>query len=443
MSTAQTVEAGAEIRANLRLGIEDCIATALRCPWLDFSDTTVLAPWAEVKSGHRIRARGAMEFRLLSPPSLDSLEQTTDPRSIQPHIVRLQDAWIGTRGDWLNLTIGADRIHWGMADGFSVVDRVNPWDFTDPTQFDQRLSVPMAHAVLHRDSLQLDLVAVPFFQPAALPSMSVDLTTTAPDLFDAEATGAGDMQVGTLETRITTPGHRLSSSTWASRLRWTMPLVDVEASYSYGPDSMPQVDGDLSLVGFQTNQDRVDIAVPMRYPHIGVAGLAVRTELPAELLGWAEVTLSFPEQTIAQTNEWQLQALLDLGTITEIPDPLPQTVTQDGEPYLKGIGGVSRQFGAIYVQAQWLHGFPTERQRSEINDYFLFGGRWSITPTVKLDVGGVTDFAAWMGRSELAWLVADSAEFQLGLAWIDGDDHSSLTDFSAASHVRSSVKMAF
>ena len=47
------------------------------------------------------------------------------------------------------------------------------------------------------------------------------------------------------------------------------------------------------------------------------------------------------------------------------------------------------------------------------------------------------------GRSELAWLVADSAEFQLGLVWIDGDDQSSLTDFSAASHVRSSVKMAF
>jgi len=374
---------------------------------------------------------------------MSSLDDATDPVLLQSSSMRIQDAWVGMRGEILNISLGAERVSWGVADGFSVIDRINPWDLTDPTRFDQRLSVPLALLVLHRGAVQLDVVAVPFFQPAALPAASVDLTASADELFDADATGAGDVDVGTLETRLTMPDGGPEASTVGSRVRLTLPTVDLGLSWTHGPDSMPQVDGDISLVGLQTNQDRVDLAIPMRFPMVDIAGFELRTELPAEITAWAEVALVFPEKTVAKTNEWQLQALLDLGTISEIPDPLPQTVTQDGEPYLRWIGGMARHIGGVYLQAQWLRGFPTERKRSELGDYLLLGARWSVTPTVKLELGGVTDFAAYMTRAEIAWLVADNAELQLGAAWIDGETHSTLGAFQSASHVRSSIKMAF
>jgi hypothetical protein len=371
------------------------------------------------------------------------LEDASDPDLLQASSVRIQDAWVGTRGDWIDLRLGAERVSWGVADGFSVVDRLNPWDLTDPTRFDQRLSVPLGLLIVHRGALQLELAALPFFQPAALPQASVDLTASASQLFDAQATGAGEMDVGTLETRLSTPEPGLDSTTLGARFRWTLPWADIGLSWTHGPDTMPQVDGDISLIGFQTNADRVDLAIPMRFPTVDIGGFEIRTELPADITAWAEAALVLPERTVATTSEWQLQALLDLGTISEIPDPLPETITQDGDAYMRWIGGVARYFGGVYLQAQWLRGFPTERQQSELSDYLLTGARWSITPTVKLELGGVTDFTAWMTRAELAWLVADVAEFQIGAAWIDGQSTSTLAAFESVSHVRSSVIMSF
>ena len=440
---AQTIDSGAELRANLRLGVDGCLTQPGACPWLDFQDAAVFAPWVEARPNSRVVARGAVDFRLHGSSELGSLEDATDPDLLQSSSIRIQDAWVGMRGESLNISLGAERVSWGVADGFSVVDRINPWDLTDPTRFDQRLSVPLALLVLHRGAVQLDVVAVPFFQPAALPAASVDLTASADELFDADATGAGDVDVGTLETRLTMPDVGPASSTLGTRLRLTLPSVDLGLSWSHGPDSMPQVDGDISLVGLQTNQDHVDLAIPMRFPMVDIGGFDLRTELPAEITAWAEMALVIPERTVATTNEWQLQALLDLGTISEIPDPLPQTVTQDGNPYLRWIGGLARHFGGVYIQAQWLRGFPTERKQSELGDYLLLGARWPLTPTVKLELGGITDLAAYMTRAEVAWLVADSAELQLGAAWIDGEATSTLGAFQAVSHIRSSIKMAF
>jgi hypothetical protein len=445
MSTglAQGVEAGAELRANLRMGVHDCLSKPVTCPWLDFQDAAVFAPWAEARPDPRIIARGAVDFRLHGPSAMASLEDASDPGRLQASSMRIQDAWIGTRGQWLDIRLGADRLTWGVADGFSVVDRLNPWDLTDPTRFDRRLSVPLGLLLLHKGSLQLELVALPFFQPAALPASSVDLTSSAGELFDAEATGAGEMDVGTLESRLSMPETGLESTTVGARLRWSLPFADLGLSWTSGPDTMPQVDGDISLIGFQTDQDRVDLAIPMRFPRVSIGGFEMRTELPADTSAWAELALVLPERTVASTSEWQLQALLDLGTISQIPDPLPQTITQDGDPYLRWIGGVARYFGPVYLQAQWLRGFPTERQQSDLRDYLLTGARWSLSPTVKLELGGVTDFEAYMTRAELAWLVADSAEFQLGAAWIDGQSTSSLAAFESISHVRSGVIMSF
>ena len=81
---AQDIESGAEVRANLRLGFDDCLSRVQTCPWLDFQDAAVFAPWVEARMSSRVRARGALEFRLHGPSALTELEDAHDPERLQP-----------------------------------------------------------------------------------------------------------------------------------------------------------------------------------------------------------------------------------------------------------------------------------------------------------------------------------------------------------------------
>jgi hypothetical protein len=155
------------------------------------------------------------------------------------------------------------------------------------------------------------------------------------------------------------------------------------------------------------------------------------------------VAAVLPAATAATTSLAQLESLEKLGTIQEIPDPLPRTVTQDGAPYLKWLVGLDRFFGPVYLNIQWLHGFPTERQATELRDYVLLASRWGITPTLRLDATAASDAAGWIGGGGLTWLYADTVEFSASGVYIGGQDGSSLAGFSGVRHGRMSAKMSF
>jgi len=435
LASAEELEAGASLATNLRLSPAGY--------WLDFRDTAVFSPWTSARVGHRVRARGSLDFRLHNTSSFESIDGASTVTGTQPWSLRVRDAWLATRGEHVSLKVGAQRVAWGVGSGISLVDNLNPWDLEDPTRFDRRLSTPGVHAVGSFGGLSVEAAWMPFFVAGALPTSGVSLTAGAEDVFDAQATGAEGIEIRELQTRVSQPDGAVWSGGFGGRLRWSGARADLALSVYRGHDTLPQVDGDVLLTGFQTDADRVDVGVPLVYPVLGVGGLEVKGELVSGISGWAEVAAVLPAATAATTSLAQLESLEKLGTIQEIPDPLPRTVTQDGAPYLKWLVGLDRFFGPVYLNIQWLHGFPTERQATELRDYVLLASRWGITPTLRLDATAASDAAGWIGGGGLTWLYADTVEFSASGVYIGGQDGSSLAGFSGVRHGRMSAKMSF
>jgi hypothetical protein len=437
------VKGGGKVTATARVGTTGCIDQAgtkrpSACTWMDFNDAAVLAPWIEARPNQRVHVRAAIDLRFHGATEAATLEAIEQPNELQPWSVRVRDLWLSTQGEHLSFKIGSQRIAWGVANGVSVVDNINPLDLEDPTRFDKRLSVLSAKSIVHTGSFSATAVAAPFFVPAALPATKVDLMAGASDVFSSDG-----VQINSLETRADAPTNTLSDTALAGHLRWTPPALDLALSWYHGRDSLPQVAGDVLLIGYQTKTDEVDVGVPLVYPMLDVAGLTARGELPGEMTGWAEAALVMPQATTAAPSKNQLEALVRLGTLDELPSPYPTTVTQDGKPFPKWVLGLDREFGPVRLTAQWLHGFFTERSARDVRDYGLLAIRWGITPTLRLDGSGSFDGAGYFSDAALVWLHADTLELSLGGSQIDGPDGSSFGGLRSASNVRLSASMAF
>jgi len=442
---ADELKAGADLQSTFRLGTDGA--------WMDFHDTAVFSPWAEARPNPSVRARGAVDVRLHGPTFLESLADADDAEKVQAVSLRVPEAWVGTRGDHLDLRMGAQRVAWGMGQGVSVVDNVNPWNLEDPLRFDRRLSTPSILARIHDREFELQAVASPFFVPTALPVENVDLFASATDLFDISATGAGNVSIGELDTRETFPTDTIWETTVGARLRWTPAWADLALSWLRGPDPLPQVGGDVVLLGYQTDTQRVDVGVPILFPTREILGGELRTTVGESAI-WAEVALNFNQRTAAAATLAQLEALQTLGTIEQVPDPIPEFVTQDGEPYAKWILGADRFIGGVYLNLQWLHGFPTERQAADLRDYVLLVARHTPVPTVRLELSGALDVgpgvelppfspAGTMLDFEVGWLHADAAELFVGVSYVGGFEGSRFLDFEGVSHVRTGAALSF
>ena len=421
------------------MGTVGCTGSgAMGCPLRDFQDAAVVAPWIEGGESGRWSARAAVDFRIHGPTALSALEQGANPRELQPYSLRFRDAWIASYSKHLDTRIGVARIAWGVGQGVSVVDALHAWDLSNPTRLDQRLSEPVIDVTAHRGAWALQAVAAPFFVPAALPVANVDLLAGASVVFDSGASGRDDLDIRSLESRLTLPPPTLGSGTVGARLRWTPAALDASVSWIHGPDPLPQVDGEVVLTGFQTDQNRVDVGVPLRYPMRDQVGLALRGTLPADITAWGEGALVMPDATAATVSARQLEALERLGTIDEVPDPLPRTVTQDGQPYVRGLAGLDRAFGPVRVSAQWLYGFPTERQWSELRHYAITSARWTPRTTVRVEGSAAVDVAGpgVLADLEVGLLHADTIEWSVGASHAAGAPGTTLAGFAGVSHAR-------
>ena len=434
------MESGATVSATARAGTRGCASAPSTCQWLSFNDAAVVSPWVSARPNDQVSARAALDLRLHGPSSGHGLEPTTQQL---PWSVRIRDAWVAARSSHTELRLGVQRIAWGEAQGISVVDTINPLNLEDPTLLDQRLSTLAATFTAHTETLSLTAVVVPTFVPAALPAVDVDLMAGADDLFDERFTGGKTLELGSMEARPDVPEDGLSNTAVAARLRWTPRFADFGLSWHAGRDSLPQVAGTVGLLGYQTKSDRVDVAVPLAYPRQHTYGFTTRTALPADVTAWAEAAVTIPQRTVAQPLSSQLEALETLGVIDSVPRPIPETETQDGEPITRWVIGLDRPFGSVRVVGQWLHGFFTERQQSDLKDYALVGLRWTLTPTLRLDANTATDMDGHMTDVGLTILHGDHAEITIATTQIRGSEDSTLAGLEAASNVRTRFTMQF
>lgn len=442
---AAAAEAGATLSTMLRLGTTGCgEAVPSGCPLRDFQDAAVIGPWVEDGDPGRWGARGAVDVRLHGPTALAALDDAAAPEALQPYSFRFRDAWLAAYGEHLDTRIGVDRVAWGVGQGISVVDTLHAWDLSDPTRLDQRLSEPLVDLTAHGGDWALQAVVAPFFVPAALPVADVDLLAGADDVFGRTASGRDDLDIRSLESRVTRPASGWSGGSVGARLRWTPPAADVALSWVHGPDPLPQVAGEVVLTGFQTEADRVDVGVPMRFPARDQLGLELRGTLGDDWTAWGEAAMVFPAATAATVSARQLEALERLGTIDAVPDPLPRTVTQDGVPYARGLAGVGRSVGPVRLSVQYLYGFPTERQWSELRHYALGSARWTPGPAVRVEAAAAVDVAGpgVLADAEIGWLHADTIEFLVGGSHAAGAPGSPLRGFADVSHARIGARVA-
>jgi len=434
------VEAGTDIAATARVGIDGCIRSTDSCSWTTFRDAVVVSPWVSTTPNDYVQARADLDLRVHGPGDgfgLESQENTL------PWSLRIRDAWVATRGAHTEFKVGAQRVAWGVANGVSVVDTINPLNLENPTLFDQRLSVFSGVFTAHTETLSLSGIVVPFFVPAALPTTPVHLMTSSEELIGFTASEDRALVVGELQSRPTTPTDTLSDTAVGIQLRYTPPAGDFALSWHHGRDSLPQVGGDILLVGFQTNTNAVDVGVPLIYPKIDVLGFTARAPLFADLTAWMETSLTFPEATSAAPSLAQLDGLVKLGTLSDMPDPIPRTITQDGEPIVKWIVGADRPFGPLRITAQWMRGFLTERTQQEVQDYALLGIRWTLNENFRFDANGASNFSGHLADIGLTFLHADTVEVTIGGTHIDGVDNSAFGGLRAASNLYNRVTVRF
>ena len=437
-SLAAATDTGGRLQSTFRLGLQ-CEDS---CPWLNFEDQLIWQPYLQTTPSPNVRLRVEPQLRLYPSPPLTDINQSKSQLALQPFDIQPLALYVSHQvGYWKN-TIGYQRMAWGVGTGIRVLDNVNPFDLRDPTLFDQRLSVPMWRSQITAQKAGLDLAFIPIHTPARLPNTGVSLLPDANAIFDA-GEDAPPLDIRDARGSIDAPDRSLPNSQAAVRGFWMGPRTDIGLSWVHGRDSLPQADGTFVLTGFQTDTDRVDVGIPLTYPKLNILGLDLKSQLPGAILAWAELGLFMPEQTTVTASESQLSALVTLGALDSVPDPLPVVNTQDGEPYLRWIVGAERILGPVYLNLQWLHGFPTERQNAEIKDYGLWLIHYNPIPELRLESSGATDAEGlWLSGGLLA-ILDDSWEIGMHGIWIDGPDSSTLAFLSGASQLRLQVGTSY
>lgn len=433
------------LEANLHFGLDGCApATLADCRWLDFQDLVVAGVQADGEVGEAVRFR--VDGRLRLHPIGDAAEvvDTELGNRVQPFTVDVPDAWIELReliGTAVDLRVGQQTFAWGAGLGVHPTDVANPFDLRDPTRFDRRLGTAAVAGRIHKGDALVELVWTPLFRPARMPA-EVDLLADADALFDFSDVGGGEVEIGEFETRTTMPDGRVGFAGVGGRFSLASPVADVSVIAWRGHDSLPQAGGEARLVGFQTDAGRVDVGIPIVYPPVFVAGGDVYTALPGEIGAWIEGVVVFPQRVTVTAARAQLEALVRIGTIDAMPDPLPETVTQDGRPYPRLVAGLDRTFGRVMLAAQWIHGLPTERSVADIGDYGLVAMGWSISEVSRLDVRALSDGRGGLVGADLSVLHRDAATLRLGLTLARGPAGTALGDLQGLSNLSLGVEAA-
>ena len=433
-------ESGGRIESNLRLGLSDCAESA-GCEWLDLGDTAVVGFWTE-HAFAGIQARGALDVRLHPAATLEEIEDSESIEAIQPFSLQLQDAWIDLpMGSNATTRWGVQQVSWGVADGVHVSDPISPSNLENPWELDSKLAVPAISVQWGKSQWAIEGVFVPFHTEALLPSSGSAISVPTAELTEIEAFSANEL--GNVQSRLNTPPPTLSESSGGLHFSLNAARSQLALTLYTGRDTLPQAHGEMLITGFQTDSDRVDFAVPLIYPRIQTAALDYRVELFADISSWVEFAVSNPQRTALTVSSSQMSALEQLGTIEAVPDPLPEYVTQDGEALTRWIVGLDRPFSRVHLSLQWMHGFPTERQQSELSDYVLLYARATLTDVLAVTLQGLSDLEGHLISGALTYLHRDAAELSLSGAWAHAPDGHSLAYFSELSHIGLQAKMVF
>ncbi len=269
--------------------------------------------------------------------------------------------------DIVDVRIGKQLITWGTAYQLNPTDNLNPEDFSDIFSYGAKLGTEAISAGVYLDFLTITGAFIPGFTPATLPGANMQ------DLFAPELPGMPDLSGLPITLDIEEPNLNFclpqnnlkESTTWGIKLAKTFFDIDFSLSFVDGRYSLPvprEVMLDVELASPPIS-GTITPTVELVYPRRRIVGLDLAGTRDA--FGyWAEMALFIPEEIVL---EYKLPEGLPIP-----PEliPSPQAMLAK-TPYVKYLLGMDYHGDFIYLNAQYVHGFPQEAGKDKLADYLV------------------------------------------------------------------------
>ncbi len=159
------------------------------------------------------------------------------------------------------------------------------------------------------------------------------------------------------------PNRKLKNSMYAAKLSGKAIGYDFSLSYFKGYDDMPITN--KLIVTLVDTLGNVKLDTYLGFPELRVVGFDCAGELYSIGL-WGEVAVFLPEE---------VKMRMEMPNPADPLNPIIQdTTVLSDEPYIKfTVDGDYTSETGIYINAQWMHGFFTERGKDNLEDYIMVG----------------------------------------------------------------------
>jgi len=108
-----------------------------------------------------------------------------DSRDDERNFGDIRRGYLRYFGDGWDITIGADRVFWGVVESVNVVDVVNQRDGLENADLDEKLGAPILRFATQTEIGNFDLIYLPFFREREFPGL--ESRTRVPFEVDASA----------------------------------------------------------------------------------------------------------------------------------------------------------------------------------------------------------------------------------------------------------------
>lgn len=321
-----------------------------------------------------------------------------------PIDISLWEAYVelyGVLSENIDLKFGKQRINWGRADKIQPTDNLNPDDFTNFFGFEEKLPNWAAKATYYFGDFNLSGVWVPFMEPVLFPRGGVK-TFFAEDAYS-----------------LKTPGRQIENGMFALKLSGSAFNGDFSLSYFRGWDDLPVEIGrsadDNLIAGFSKLQ---------------VIGMDFATEYRS--VGyWAEGAINFAEEVKSEGN-----------------------TMLSNDPYFAYVLGMDYTFkNGIYLNAQYVHGFPTQRGRGYLSDYLVVRlEKKFLNDELNISISGAVESPDLDEANEkigvgffpeVEYSPVDNLTFTLGAYILDGKSSTLLGSYKDSDEVYFKIRIDF
>lgn len=383
---------------------------------------------AEVKIAERAHCFSQLWIRSLGFPDVTSSESLTNSNNVSPVRIDLREAYFDIYNLFvprLDLRIGRQRIAWGTGDKFNPTDNLNPADLEDIWDYGRRLGSDGVKLSYYRGIFKVEAAYIPFFRPAVLPGQEW-MSALSPPM----ALVPGSVQVVTQSDTIILPGEKVQETS-SGGIKTSLKLFnfDFSLSYAYTRDGLPLLNKIIITPAGIGYPLPVNLRAQLMYPRMHAVGFDFSGAV-VNVGVWGEGAVFIPRKVSMITNKPRFKDIINGQLVFEQYDSISTAL--DSKPYVKFVVGLDYTFPAnIYINAQYVHGFTSERGRDELEDYLLANLDWKLlNETLTLSPAGIgleikdykdiKDNYAFVAQPQLQYDPIDNAEITFGARFIMG-----------------------